>query len=194
MIALSVKHTITPHIHSTKSAKQTWDIMAGLYASRNKATIALLRKELESKIMNEEDDMDTFLAGVNGINEQVIFVGEVISNSSLVQTILDALPDSYQTFASTKEILKLSSLMRSAHCCCKRPFLEKTSLDNVQLNRLLLLLKEEVATVMQPLLMVLLRMENHMFLMLLLATVHPKILVIRAKRRCAAITVKLMIT
>ncbi|MCO5571315.1 hypothetical protein L7F22_025053 [Adiantum nelumboides] len=57
LIALSVKRTITPHIRSAKSAKQAWDILAGLYAGRNEAKIALLCKELESKIMNEEDDM-----------------------------------------------------------------------------------------------------------------------------------------
>ncbi|MCO5563014.1 hypothetical protein L7F22_016650 [Adiantum nelumboides] len=103
LIVLSVKCTITPHIRSTNFAKQAWDILAGLYAGRNEAKIALLRKELESKIMNEEDDMDTFLAGVKDINEQLIFAGEVISDSSLMQTILDALLDSYQTFASTWE-------------------------------------------------------------------------------------------
>ncbi|MCO5585832.1 hypothetical protein L7F22_039765 [Adiantum nelumboides] len=85
LIALSVKHTITPHICSAKSAEQAWDILAGLYAGRNEAKIALLRKELESKIMNEEDDMDTFLASI--------------------KTVLDALPDSYQTFASTWQLM-----------------------------------------------------------------------------------------
>ncbi|MCO5582043.1 hypothetical protein L7F22_035934 [Adiantum nelumboides] len=100
-IVFSVKHTITPHICSTKSAKQTWDILVGLYAGRNVAKIALLHKELESKTLNKEDDMNTFLVGVKGINEQLISIGEVISDSSLVQIVLDALPDSYQTFAST---------------------------------------------------------------------------------------------
>ncbi|MCO5552410.1 hypothetical protein L7F22_005921 [Adiantum nelumboides] len=105
LIVLSVKRTITPHICSTKSAKQAWDILAGLYAGRNEAKIALLRKELESKIMNEEDDMDTFLAGIKDINEQLISASEIISDSSLVQSVLDALPDSYQTFASTWRLM-----------------------------------------------------------------------------------------
>ncbi|MCO5613330.1 hypothetical protein L7F22_067606 [Adiantum nelumboides] len=105
LIALSVKRTITPHIRSTKSAKQAWDILTGIYAGCNQAKIALLRKELESKIMNEEDDMDTFLAGIKDINEQLIFAGEIISDSFLVQTVLDALPDSYQTFASTWRLM-----------------------------------------------------------------------------------------
>ncbi|MCO5607979.1 hypothetical protein L7F22_062181 [Adiantum nelumboides] len=82
-----------------------WDILAGLYAGRNEAKIALLRKELESKIMNEEDDMDTFHAGIKDINEQLISAGEINSDSSLVQTVLDALPDSYQTFASTWRLM-----------------------------------------------------------------------------------------
>ncbi|MCO5559117.1 hypothetical protein L7F22_012709 [Adiantum nelumboides] len=110
LIALSVKHTITPHIRSAKSAKQAWVILAGLYAGRNEAKIALLRKELESKIMNEEDDMDTFLAGIKDINEQLIFAGEIISDSSLVQTVLDALPDSYQNFASTWQLMNQRNL------------------------------------------------------------------------------------
>ncbi|MCO5555171.1 hypothetical protein L7F22_008714 [Adiantum nelumboides] len=105
LIALSVKRTITPHIRSAKSAKQAWDILAGLYAGRNEAKIALLRKELESKIMNEEDDMDTFLASIKDINEQLISAGEIISDSSLVQIVLDVLPDSYQTFASTWRLM-----------------------------------------------------------------------------------------
>ncbi|MCO5564729.1 hypothetical protein L7F22_018397 [Adiantum nelumboides] len=105
VIVLSVKRTITPHIRSAKSAKQAWDVLAGLYAGCNEAKIALMRKELESKVMNEEDDMETFLAGVKHINEQLIFADEVISDSFLVQTILDALPDSYQTFASTWRLM-----------------------------------------------------------------------------------------
>ncbi|MCO5571407.1 hypothetical protein L7F22_025147 [Adiantum nelumboides] len=104
-ISLSVKRIITPHIRSAKSAKQAWDILAGLYAGRIEAKIALLRKELESKIMNEEDDMDTILASVKNINEQLISAGEVISDSSLVQIVLDALLESYQTFVSTWRLM-----------------------------------------------------------------------------------------
>ncbi|MCO5606417.1 hypothetical protein L7F22_060605 [Adiantum nelumboides] len=105
LIVQSVKRTNTLHICSTKFAKQAWDILAGLYVGCNEAKIALLRKELESKIMNEEDDMDTFLAGVKDINEQLIFAGEVISDSSVMQTVLDALPNSYQTFASPWKLM-----------------------------------------------------------------------------------------
>ncbi|MCO5561909.1 hypothetical protein L7F22_015534 [Adiantum nelumboides] len=81
------------------------DILASLYAGRTEAKIALLRKELDSKIMNEEDDMETFLAGVKNVNEQLIFANEVILDSSHVQIVLDALPNSYHTFASTWRLM-----------------------------------------------------------------------------------------
>ncbi|MCO5562413.1 hypothetical protein L7F22_016040 [Adiantum nelumboides] len=71
-------------------AKMTTIRLVIAMASRNEAKIALLRKELESKIMNEDDDMDTFLAGIKDINEQLISIGEIISDSSLVLNILDA--------------------------------------------------------------------------------------------------------
>ncbi|MCO5586536.1 hypothetical protein L7F22_040477 [Adiantum nelumboides] len=138
LIVLSVKRTIIPLIRSTKSAKHAWDILVGLYAGHNEAKIALLHKELESKIMNEEDDMDTFLASVKDINEQLIFVDEVILDSFLLQTVLDALPNSYQTFASTWQLmnqrnLEVSSLMEYAHCCCKMPFLVRRIFEGVAL-------------------------------------------------------------
>ncbi|MCO5554691.1 hypothetical protein L7F22_008224 [Adiantum nelumboides] len=91
-----MKRTITPNIYSTKSVKQAWHIMAGLYAGHNETKIALLNKEVDSKIMNEKDDTNTFLADVKEINAQLISAGEAISNSFLVQTLLDPLPNSYK--------------------------------------------------------------------------------------------------
>ena len=51
--------------------------------------------------MNEGDSMDSFLTKVKDLKEQLIAAHEVLSDSSLVQTVLNGLPDSYQGFAST---------------------------------------------------------------------------------------------
>ncbi|MCO5604763.1 hypothetical protein L7F22_058933 [Adiantum nelumboides] len=96
-----MKGIITPHIHSTRTAKQAWDILASLHARQNEAKTSNLRKELELKIMQEDDDMNVFLTEIKDLKEILIFAGEVIPDHSLVQTILDALPEFYQTFAST---------------------------------------------------------------------------------------------
>ena len=105
LIALSVKRTMIPHICSATTAKQAWDILAHLYAGRNEANVAYLRKQLESLHMQGGDSMDTFLTEIKDLKEQLIAVGEVISDGSLVQTVLDGLPDTYQPFASTFRLI-----------------------------------------------------------------------------------------
>ncbi|MCO5592908.1 hypothetical protein L7F22_046912 [Adiantum nelumboides] len=103
--ALSIKRNITPHIRSARTAKQAWDILAGLYAGQNEAKISYLLKELELKIMQEGTNMNVFLAEIKDLKEQLISVEEVIPDHSLVQIVLDALPKSYQIFASTWKLV-----------------------------------------------------------------------------------------
>ena len=95
LIALSVKRAIIPHIRSCRTAKDTWDVLATLYQARNEARVAYLRKQLESEHMNEGDSMDSFLTKIKDFKEQLISADEVLSDSSLVQTVLNGLPDSY---------------------------------------------------------------------------------------------------
>ena len=45
--------------------------------------------------MNEGDSMNVFLTKIKDLNKQPISANEVIADSSLVQTVLDGLPDSY---------------------------------------------------------------------------------------------------
>ena len=105
LIALSVKRAIIPHIRSCKTAKDAWDILSTLYQARNEARVAYLRKQIESEHMNEGDSMDSFLTKVKDLKEQLIAADEVLSDSSLVQTVLNGLPDSYQGFASTLRLM-----------------------------------------------------------------------------------------
>ena len=51
--------------------------------------------------MNEGDSMNTFLTKIKDFKEQLISADEVLCDSSLVQTVLNGLLDSYQSFAST---------------------------------------------------------------------------------------------
>jgi transposase InsO family protein len=105
LIALSVKRAIIPHIRSCRTAKDAWDTLTTLYQARNEARVAYLRKQLESEHMNEGDSMDSFLTKIKDLKEQLISADEVIPDSSLVQTVLNGLPDSYQSFASTLRLM-----------------------------------------------------------------------------------------
>ena len=105
LIALSVKRSIIPHIRSCKTSKDSWDTLSSLYQVRNEARVAYLRKQLESEHMNEGDSMDKFLTKIKDFKEQLIAADEIVPDSSLVQTILNGLPDSYQSFASTLRLM-----------------------------------------------------------------------------------------
>ena len=50
--------------------------------------------------MNKGDSMDKFLTEIKHLKEKLIFVDEMIPDRSLVQTVVNGLLDSYQTFAS----------------------------------------------------------------------------------------------
>jgi inosine/xanthosine triphosphate pyrophosphatase family protein len=54
--------------------------------------------------MNEGDSMDSFLTKIKDLKEQLISADEVIPDSSLVQTVLNGLPNSYQSFASNYSV------------------------------------------------------------------------------------------
>ena len=55
--------------------------------------------------MEEGDSMDIIFTKIKDLKEQLIDVGEVISDDSLVQSVLDGLPDMYQPFASTFRLI-----------------------------------------------------------------------------------------
>ncbi|MDM1534572.1 hypothetical protein, partial [Myroides marinus] len=105
LIALSVKHGIILHIRLCKTAKEAWDALASLNHVRNEARVAYLRTQLESKHMNEGDSMDEFLTKIKDFREQLASLDEVYPDSSLVPTVLNALPDTYQSFASTIRLM-----------------------------------------------------------------------------------------
>ena len=105
LIALSVKRAIIPHIRSCKTTKDAWDTLTTLYQARNEARIAHLRKQLESEHMNEGDTVDSFLIKIKDLKEQLISADAMIPDSSLVQTVLNGLPDSDKSFASTLRLM-----------------------------------------------------------------------------------------
>ena len=101
LIALSVKRHIVPHIRSCSTSKQAWDTLASLYAVRNEARVAYLRKQLEDVYMAENESVDVYVTRIKDLKEQLANIDEIISNTSLVSTLLKGLPESFQSFATT---------------------------------------------------------------------------------------------
>ena len=64
-----------------------------------------LQTPSESEHMNEGDSMDSFLTKIKDLKEQLIAADEILPDSSLMQTVLNGLPNSYQSFASTLRLM-----------------------------------------------------------------------------------------
>ena len=79
-----MKHSIIPHIHSCKTTKEAWDVLANLYQAQNEACVAYLHKQLESKHMNEGYSMDVFLTKIKDLKEWLVSTDEIILDNSLV--------------------------------------------------------------------------------------------------------------
>ena len=105
VIALSVKRHIVPHIQSCTISKSARDVLKNLYAQRNEARVAMLKRHLEETMMQEGESMDAFFTKIKEFKEQLLNIGEVISNKQLISKVLAALPDSYQRFATTIRLL-----------------------------------------------------------------------------------------
>ena len=145
--------------------------------------------------------MNVFLAEIKDLKEQLISVGEVIPDHSLLQTVLDALPESYETFASTWRLVtedrpdavkydtlvnKLLQEAQSRH---------KTGLDNVQLIRHLWLHNREEVARQSPLMFLLILASLPLLHLLqqVEVTISLRKQVIKARKRSDAIIVKQMI-
>ena len=105
LIALSVKRHIVPHIRSCSTSKQAWDSLASLYAVHNEAHVAYLRKQLENVCMAENDSVDMYVTCIKDFKEQLANIDDIISNVSLVSTLLKGLPESFQNFATTLRLV-----------------------------------------------------------------------------------------
>lgn len=104
LFKLSIRLDIIPYIRSCKTTKEVWDTLATVYTMCNEANASYLYKQLESNHISEEDYVDSFLTKIKDFQEQSIVVN-YISNSSLMQIVLDGLHDSYQSFASTLSLI-----------------------------------------------------------------------------------------
>ena len=59
--------------------------------------------------MNEGDSMDVYLIAIKDLKEQSTNIDEDISDSQLVSSTLDGLPDSYQGFATTLRLFAMGN-------------------------------------------------------------------------------------
>jgi len=101
-------------VASCKTAKEVWDALKTRYVGEDrvqKARLQTLKSEFEMLQMNKEDTIDAFTAKINGIVTRAANLGSTFDQPSLVQKLLNSVPDRFiQIVASIEQHCDLDKM------------------------------------------------------------------------------------
>lgn len=101
MILDRVKDHVIPHIAEKTIAKEMWDTLTTLYQGSSVQRKMLLENQLRSYQMQKGEEIDPFLLRLQGITNQLTFMGSTPDPEFLVRTTLNAIPEEWETFVQS---------------------------------------------------------------------------------------------
>ena len=90
-------HIIAP----LRIAKECFDALANLYEKKSPTQRRALKKQLRSLKMEKDETIATFFSKISQIRHQLMAIRDKVEDDDLVQTIFDALPESWETFLTS---------------------------------------------------------------------------------------------
>lgn len=97
------------HVLGCKTAHDAWSILEDRYVIVSKSKINMLKTELQTMQKGGGDSIDKFLSKLKSICDQLIVVGEVVSDNNLMIAALAGLPREY-TIIRTVILARESSI------------------------------------------------------------------------------------
>ena len=101
ILCLSVRDEIVPHVSEFEDQAVVWTTLRSLYETSGNARRLLLKSNLYNLKLEEGGSVAEFLKEVNDVSNQLVAIGEAVSNDKVVEHVLNALPESYEYFVST---------------------------------------------------------------------------------------------
>jgi hypothetical protein len=83
-----VKDHLIPHLDEKKTTKEMWDALKNLYEAKNENQKMALKDKLHDTKMGKEESVSSFLTQVAQVKDELVAVGDVISDSKLVRLAL----------------------------------------------------------------------------------------------------------
>ena len=90
-----------PNITALKTAKECFDTLANLYEKKAPNQKRVLKKRLRTLKLNKDEGVGCFFTKFAQVRDQLIAIGIVVDDDDLVQTVVDALPSSWETFMAS---------------------------------------------------------------------------------------------
>nr|XP_043615725.1 uncharacterized protein LOC122587615 [Erigeron canadensis] len=121
-------------VANCKTAKEVWDALKTRYVGEDrvkKARLQTLKSEFEMLQMNEEETIDAFTAKIDGIVTKAANLGSTFDQPSLVQKLLNSVPDRFiQVVASIEQHCDLDKMTLDDAIGRLKAFEERTKFKN----------------------------------------------------------------
>jgi hypothetical protein len=101
VIFYSVKDSMMPLIAHLRTAKEFFDALANLYEKKAPTQKRTLKKQLCTLNMGKDETISTFFSKIAQTRDQLAAIGVAVDDDDLVQTTVDDLPESWETFLSS---------------------------------------------------------------------------------------------
>jgi hypothetical protein len=96
-----VKDTMMPLIAHLRTTKECFDTLANLYEKKAPTQKRILKKRLCTLKMGKDETISIFFSKIAQTRDQLASIGVAVDDDDLVQTTVDGLPDSWETFLSS---------------------------------------------------------------------------------------------
>jgi hypothetical protein len=93
-----VKDHLIPHLAKKKTTKEMWDTLKNLFEAKNENQKMALKAKLHDTKMGKEESVSSYLTRVAQVKDEMVVVGEVISDSELVRIALKGFTKEWEVF------------------------------------------------------------------------------------------------
>jgi hypothetical protein len=93
-----VKAHLIPHLAEKKTAKEMWDALTNLFEMKNENWKMALKAKLHDTKMGKEESVSSYLTRVAQVKDELVVVGEVITDSELVRIALNGFTKEWEVF------------------------------------------------------------------------------------------------
>jgi hypothetical protein len=100
VIFYSVKDSMMPLIAHLRKAKECFDALANLYEKKAPTQKRTLKKQLRTLKMGKDETISAFFSKIDQTRDHLAAIGVAVYDDDLVQTVVDGLPESWETFLS----------------------------------------------------------------------------------------------
>lgn len=96
-----MKNNLMPMISPLKTVKECFNTFTNLYGKKAPNHKRALKNKIWNLNMEKEEIVASFFTNISHVRDQLKSIGLVVNEDDLIQSIVDGLPTSWETFIAT---------------------------------------------------------------------------------------------